>query len=163
MANYYNDSISVLTKSTSGWSVTAELDLRPGKDDPTKSGVPGEEFQLWVVIKGSDTAYVSSIRDRGSDVVNILSTPVVLARIPVPGEPNKMALNWNQSRYMRPRTLKGNNTNGVAVSMDGKWHYVTNGAMNGVARGDVESRLHQSHPVIQRLRWRQRKPGRHGL
>ena len=31
VANYYNDSISVLTKSPSGWTVSAELDLGPGK------------------------------------------------------------------------------------------------------------------------------------
>jgi len=167
VANYYNDSISVLTKSTSGWAVTAELDLRPGKEDPTKSGVPGGEYPFWVVIKGNDTAYVSSLRDREIDVVNIASTPAVMARIPVPGEPNKMALNWNQSMLYVAQDVsdsvgvidtnsstlidnipvtapagvipewearfKGNNTNSVAVSVDGRSLYVTNGAMNDVA------------------------------
>lgn len=93
VANYYNDSISVLTKLTTGWAVTGELDLRPGKEDPTKSGVPGGEYPYWVVIKGNTTAYVSSLRDREIDVVNISSAPTVTARVRVPGQPNKMTLN----------------------------------------------------------------------
>ena len=97
VANYYNDSISILTKSKSGWAVNSELDLRPGIENPAKSGVPGGEYPLWVVIKGNQTAYVSSIRDREIDVVDIANTPVVMARISVPGEPLKMVLNASQS------------------------------------------------------------------
>src|SRR5262249_53358607 len=54
VTNYFNDSISVLTKSDKGWSVTSELDLRPGKENPTASGVPGGEYPSWVVIKGNE-------------------------------------------------------------------------------------------------------------
>jgi YVTN family beta-propeller protein len=97
VTNYYNDSISVLTKSDNGWAVTGELDLRPGKESPSDSGVPGGEYPLWVVIKGNDTAYVSSIRDRQIVVVNIQSAPTVTARISVPGQPNRMVLNAAQS------------------------------------------------------------------
>jgi len=97
VTNYYNDSISILSKSSSGWALTHELDLRPGKINPENSGVPGGEYPLWVVIKGSNTAYVSSIRDREIDVVDILGSPSVITRIPVPGEPNKMVLNTSQS------------------------------------------------------------------
>jgi YVTN family beta-propeller protein len=97
VANYYNDSISVLSKSSSGWARTDELDLRPGKENPANSGVPGGEYPFWVVIKGSDTAYVSSIRDREIDVVDIRGVPSLITRIPVPGQPNKMTLNGNQS------------------------------------------------------------------
>jgi DNA-binding beta-propeller fold protein YncE len=97
VTNYYNDSISILSKSSSGWALTHELDLRPGIINPANSGVPGGEYPLWVVIKGSDTAYVSSIRDREIDVVDILGSPSVITRIPVPGEPNKMVLNASQS------------------------------------------------------------------
>jgi hypothetical protein len=43
VANYYNDSISVLSKSQSGWTKTAELDLRPGKINPAESGIPGHK------------------------------------------------------------------------------------------------------------------------
>jgi YVTN family beta-propeller protein len=97
VANYYNDSISVLSKSQGGWTVAGELDLRPGKQDPRNSGVPGGEYPLWVAIKGNDIAYVSSIRDREVVVVNCAAQPKVVARIRVPGQPNRMVLNANQS------------------------------------------------------------------
>ena len=99
VTNYYNDSISILTKSRNGWILAAELDLRPGILDPSAAGVPGGEYPFWVVIKGSDTAYVSSIRDREVDVIDISSptAPVLTTRTPVPGQPNKMALNASQS------------------------------------------------------------------
>ncbi len=99
VANYYNDSVRVLTKTRNGWTLAAELDLRPGILNPSATGVAGGEYPFWVVIKGSDTAYVSSIRDREVDVVDISSptAPVLTTRIPVPGQPNKMALNASQS------------------------------------------------------------------
>jgi DNA-binding beta-propeller fold protein YncE len=97
VANYYNDSISILTKSQDGWMFSNELDLRPGKDDPHKSGTPGGEYPLWVAIKGNDTAYISSIRDREIVVVNFTVRPKVVARIRVPGQPNRMVLNASQS------------------------------------------------------------------
>jgi DNA-binding beta-propeller fold protein YncE len=96
VANYYNDSISVLTKTRVGWSVSSELDLRPGKEDSKKSGVPGGEYPLWVAIKGNDTAYVSSIRDREIVVVEIADTPKVVTRIALPGQPNRMVLDHSQ-------------------------------------------------------------------
>ena len=98
VTNYYNDSISILTKSKTGWAVGPELDLRPGKENSANSGVPGGEYPLWVVIKGNQTAYVSSIRDREIVAVDIANTPAVVARIKVPGAPNKMVLNVSQSR-----------------------------------------------------------------
>jgi len=99
VANYYNDSISILTKSSGAWTKTSELDLRPGKQPTPEHGVPGGEYPYWVVIKGSNTAYVSSIRDREIDVVDITNAnaPAVTARISVPGEPNKMVLNAGQT------------------------------------------------------------------
>ncbi|HYA62785.1 MAG TPA: bifunctional YncE family protein/alkaline phosphatase family protein [Candidatus Sulfotelmatobacter sp.] len=161
VTNYYNDSISILAKSSSGWAVTHELDLRPG------NGVPGGEYPFWVVIKGNSTAYVSSIRDREIVVVDILGSPSVITRISVPGQPNKMVLNGSQSTLyvaqdntdsvgvidttfnllvnnfpvtapdgllpLRRAKLKGNDTNSVTLSKDEKTLYVTNGAMNDVA------------------------------
>ena len=97
VANYYNDSITVLTKSQTGWAVSAELDLRPGKEDPHQSGIPGGEYPLWVVIKGNDTAYISSIRDRQIVVVSFAAQPKVIKRIRIPGQPNRMVLNSSQS------------------------------------------------------------------
>ncbi|MFZ3210064.1 MAG: hypothetical protein WA188_00975 [Terriglobales bacterium] len=112
VANYYNDSISILTKSASGWSLASELDLRPGKINPANSGVPGGEYPFWVAIEGNGTAYVSSLRDREIDVVNIQgSTPVVLSRIKVPGQPNKMVLNGSQSTLF----VAQDNTDSVGV------------------------------------------------
>jgi len=111
VTNYYNDSISVLIKSQAGWSVGGELDLRPGKTNPNQSGVAGGEYPLWVTIKGNETAYVSSIRDREIAVVNIVSSPSVVSRISVPGQPNKMALNSNQSTLY----VAQDNTDSVGV------------------------------------------------
>ena len=93
VTNYYNDSISLLVNSSTGWTKKADLDLRPGKSNPANQGVPGGEYPLWVVIKGNFTAYISSIRDREIDVVNVAGTPTVSARIKLKGQPNKMTLN----------------------------------------------------------------------
>jgi YVTN family beta-propeller protein len=139
VANYYNDSVTVFTGGLNAWKAQyvawpapfpppatdppapptstlqgaggtqrgTELDLRPG------NGLPGGEYPFWVVMKGNSgpgaTAYVSSLRDREIDVVNLEETcaadtappsctvatlkPVVTARIPVKGQPNKMTLN----------------------------------------------------------------------
>ena len=100
VANYYNDSITVFTGGLGNWSKGTELDLRPGKSDPAKVGVPGGEYPFWVAVKGSGssaTAYVSSIRDREIVVVNLGGKPAVTARIPVKGQPNKMTLNAAQT------------------------------------------------------------------
>ena len=81
VANYYNDSITVFTGGMGNWSKSKELDLRPGKSDPSKAGIPGGEYPFWVVVKGngsSATAYVSSIRDREIVVVNLSGTPGVI-------------------------------------------------------------------------------------
>ncbi len=94
VADYYNDSISVLTKSPDHrWTKTGELDLRPGKINPAQSGVPGGEYPYWVVIKGNRTAYISSQRDREIDVVTLGPAPRLVTRIPLKGQPNKMCLN----------------------------------------------------------------------
>jgi DNA-binding beta-propeller fold protein YncE len=111
VANYYNDSISVLTKSQTGWSVSGQLDLRPGKEDLSKSGVPGGEYPLWVVIKGNDAAYISSIRDREIVVVNFAEAPKVTKRIHMPGQPNRMVLNRDLSTLY----VAQDNTDSVGV------------------------------------------------
>ena len=107
VANYYNDSISVFTGGLNHWSPVpgpvasiAGLDLRPGKNDPSKVGIPGGEYPYWVVVKGngsSATAYVSSIRDREIVVATLGAAPAVLTRIAVKGQPNKMTLNAAQT------------------------------------------------------------------
>jgi DNA-binding beta-propeller fold protein YncE len=95
-ANFYNDSISVIDLKAR--KKTAELDLRPGVEDRTKTGTPGGEFPYWVAMRGDATAYVSSPRDREIDVVTLGATPSVAARIRVPGQPNRVLLNRAQDR-----------------------------------------------------------------
>ena len=115
VANYYNDSIMVYTGGLGHWTpvskLTAEklgeLDLRPGKANALQRGVAGGEYPFWTVIATTTNtstkitaswAYVSSIRDREIDVVNLNGTPAVAARIALKGQPNKMTLNQAQSR-----------------------------------------------------------------
>ena len=97
VANYYNDSISILSKSGGTWSKTAELDLRPGKVSPSQAGIAGGEYPLWVSVKENRTAYVSSIRDREIVAIDISASPTVTGRIKVKGQPQKMTLNASQS------------------------------------------------------------------
>ncbi len=100
VANYYNDSVTLLQSEpdASTWTVAGELDLRPGKINSANSGKPGGEYPFWVTVKGNDTAYVSSIRDREIDVVNIAGTPTLISRIKVTGQPLKMTMNAAQTR-----------------------------------------------------------------
>src|SRR5690242_13830269 len=88
-ANFYNDSISVVPLSGGlPEGPPIELSLQPG------AGRAGGTYPYWVVIKGSRTAYVSSMRDREIDVVDLGgATPTLRARIPVKGNPNRMVLN----------------------------------------------------------------------
>ena len=94
IANVYNDSISIVDLSS--FSLPKDIDLRPGKRDPDKSGVPGGEYPFWVVVKGNDVAYISSVRDREIVVVNIGSLPGISRRIKIKGNPNKMILDRRQ-------------------------------------------------------------------
>jgi len=99
VADYENDAITLLRRGAAGWAKAAELDLRPGKNDAAQSGVAGGEFPYWVQIKGNDTAYVSSIRDRQIVVVALSgAAPAIAARIALPGQPNRILLNRDGSR-----------------------------------------------------------------
>ena len=113
VADYENDAISLLSHTNAGWSKTGELDLRPGVIDPANAnGVPGGEFPFWVAIKGNTTAYISSVRDREVVVVNLQgSTPSVMTRIKVPGQPNKMVLKADGSKLY----VAQDNSDSVAV------------------------------------------------
>ncbi len=91
VTNYENDSVTVLTRPRGYWDKGGELDLRPGKAQfAPASGVAGGEYPYWIQFKTNDIAYVSSIRDREVDLVSFLG---VLARIKVPGQPNRMVMN----------------------------------------------------------------------
>jgi DNA-binding beta-propeller fold protein YncE len=90
VANLCNDSISIIDLESE--SVTKELDLRPGKLDTTMGGTPGGEYPFWVALKGNDTAYVSSIRDREIVVVHLGDQPGVVTRIKTAGNPNHLLI-----------------------------------------------------------------------
>ena len=98
--NYFNDSITMFSGGLGNWSKGIELDLRPGKQDPTMTGKPGGSYPFWAAVKGNGanaTAYVSSVRDREIVVATLGAQPAIVTRIPVKGQPNKMILNAAQS------------------------------------------------------------------
>ncbi len=112
VANYYNDSVSVLSKTDGVWTKSADLDLRPGKINPAKAGVPGGEYPFWVSIVGNTTAYISSLREREIVAVNIAgAVPTVVTRIKLKGQPNKMTLNADGTRLF----VAEDETDSVAV------------------------------------------------
>lgn len=108
-ANYENDSVSLVDLKT--LQKTAEVDLRPGKNDPKLRGTAGGAFPFWVAFKGDDKLYVSSLRDREIVVLDLSSAPSIAARIKVQGQPNKLILNKNQSQLF----VACDNSDSVAV------------------------------------------------
>lgn len=95
VANSENDSVSLLDLAQK--KVVAELDLRPGRNDPAKKNVAGGEYPYDVVFKGNDKAYVSTLRDREIVVIDLRSAPAITARIKISGQPGKMILNPAQN------------------------------------------------------------------
>ena len=97
VANHETDSITSVNLAAG--AVAQEFDLRPGIINPaTQTGVPGGEFPYGIAVKGSNTVYVSSVRDREIDVLNLSNEVLTLTtRIPVPGNPGKMILNKAQT------------------------------------------------------------------
>lgn len=97
VTNYNNESISFIDVASR--TVVKELDLRPGKNNPADSGKPGGEYPFWVSVKGNNTAYVSSARDREIVVVDFttVTAPKVVTRIEVAGNPLKTILDQTQS------------------------------------------------------------------
>ena len=95
VANSANDSVSLVDLAQK--KTIAELDLRPGKNDPAQKNVPGGEYPYSVVFKGNDKAYVSSLRDREIVVIDLHAAPAITARIKTRGQPGKMILNPAQT------------------------------------------------------------------
>jgi DNA-binding beta-propeller fold protein YncE len=97
IANWETDSVTSV--DVLNGVVLAEYDLRPGLINPAQTGVPGGEFPFGVAVKGNDTVYVSSARDREIDVLSMVNGVLTLTkRIPVRGNPGKMMLNRSQNR-----------------------------------------------------------------
>lgn len=96
VADRQNDAITIVDSRER--LATGELDLRPGKSDPAKSGTAGGEYPDWVAIRGNEKAYVSSQRDREIVAIDLASrAPRVVSRVKVPGTPNRMVLNADGS------------------------------------------------------------------
>ena len=99
VANNYNDSISVI--DTASNTVRYEHDLRPYfTGNEGASGVAGGEYPFAVVLKGNDTAYVSSTRDRQVVALDIASSPTaasLVSRIQLDGNPYGMTMNADQT------------------------------------------------------------------
>ncbi|HXW92217.1 MAG TPA: alkaline phosphatase family protein [Terriglobales bacterium] len=97
VANHETDSVTSVNLTLG--VVQQELDLRPGRINGAQVGIPGGEFPYGVVVKGSNTVYVSSVRDREIDVLNLSNGVLSLTtRIPVAGNPGKMTLNSAESK-----------------------------------------------------------------
>jgi YVTN family beta-propeller protein len=97
VANYETDSVTAV--DVVHGAVLAEYDLRPGLINPAYTGVPGGEFPVGVAVKGNNTVYVSSARDREIDVLRLSGGTLQLRRrIRVTGNPNRMMLNRSQSK-----------------------------------------------------------------
>jgi DNA-binding beta-propeller fold protein YncE len=94
IANMYNDSVSIVDLDAR--RVAAEIDLRPGKSGGAR-GEPGGNYPYWIVIRGNDTAYVSSVRDREIVVIDLHARRVT-SRIRLAGNPNKMILDGRTAR-----------------------------------------------------------------
>ncbi len=96
VANYYNDSVSLIDLARR--NVIAEQDLRPGKIDPSASGVPGGEFPFAITWTNGSTAWASSPRDRQLVELSIMPASVrVMNRVRTIGEPT--ALLFDRPRH----------------------------------------------------------------
>lgn len=91
VANHQNDSVSLIDLETN--KVAAELDLRPGKIDPTQKGVAGGEYPYGVAFASADKAYVSSLRDREIIALSLEPALAVTGRIKTRGQPGKLIVN----------------------------------------------------------------------
>jgi YVTN family beta-propeller protein len=99
VANNYNDSISVIDTTTR--VVRYEHDLRPfHANNEAQNGAPGGTFPYAVVMKGNDTAYVSSDRDREVVAVDVSlpSQGRLIKRIRLHGNALGMTLDPTQTR-----------------------------------------------------------------
>jgi YVTN family beta-propeller protein len=142
IANVYNDSVSVVDLRTG--AVAKEIDLRPGKIDSKKAGVAGGEYPFWVVVKGNDTAYVSSVRDREIVVLRIGDSSTVRLRIKTKGNPNQMILDRRQIFLY----VAEDNSDSVTV-IDTRSNKVVRNFSTAGAEGDVPDvvfRYHGSAP-----------------
>ena len=163
VANYQNDSLSVIDLATR--TKSAEIELRPGKTRAADRGIAGGEYPIAVALAG-ERAFVSCLRD--GEVVEVdLAQRRVARRIHTGRQPGRSILDRAQRRLFvvnggsdtvsiievssgrvvaeiataappallapRLKDLKGANPNSLALSPDERTLYVTNGGMNTLA------------------------------
>ncbi len=89
VANFFNDSVSLVDAGSR--KVVAEIDLRPGKLDGTKRGVPGGTYPFRIAVTGPARAVVSSPRDRELITLTITDDSLnVAARAKTLAEPTAL-------------------------------------------------------------------------
>ncbi len=89
VANFFNDSISLV--DLGAHKVAAEIDLRPGKLDAAKRGVPGGTYPFRVVMAAPGRAVISSPRDRELITLAVKDDSLdVVARAKTQGEPTAL-------------------------------------------------------------------------
>ncbi|MEA3058324.1 MAG: hypothetical protein QOF34_1139 [Sphingomonadales bacterium] len=99
VANYYNDSVSLVDLATR--KIAAEQDLRPGKIDPAQSGVPGGEFPFAIAWTDASHAWISSPRDRQLVALSVNAAGVrVTARVPTIGQPTALLVDRKAHRLV---------------------------------------------------------------
>ena len=99
VTNFENDSVTLVDLRDR--SVVAELDLRPGKEDPAAQGTAGGEYPFDVVFDGNDTAFVSSQRDREVVALRVATRSPCLqvrGRIALKGQPNHLVFDKDGGR-----------------------------------------------------------------
>jgi len=97
VSQFEHDAIEVVDLNEK--QVIQRLDLRPGKENANQQGVPGGEFPLDVVTTNDQRAFVASVRDREIDVLSLLPTAHVTARLKLPGQPTRL-LTDRQKRHL---------------------------------------------------------------
>jgi DNA-binding beta-propeller fold protein YncE len=99
VANYYNDSVSLVDLGRR--RLIAEQDLRPGKIDPSQSGVPGGEFPFAIAWSDPAHAWVSSPRDRQLVALSIRPRAIrVTGRLATIGEPTALLVDRGHRRLV---------------------------------------------------------------
>ncbi len=89
VANFFNNSVSLVDLGAR--KVAAEIDLRPGKLDATKRGVPGGTYPFRIVMAGPGRAVVSSPRDRELITLTVKDDSLdVAARAKTQAEPTAL-------------------------------------------------------------------------
>ncbi|THD58731.1 beta-propeller fold lactonase family protein [Phenylobacterium sp.] len=88
-ANLQNDSVSLIDLASG--EVTAERDLRPGKNDPARHGQPGGGYPRAIAWTGPRQAFVTAERDREIVALSVTGHALTITRrIRTTGQPTAL-------------------------------------------------------------------------